>query len=165
MTARERFPLEVVEELDSTSSELIRRAVAGPHGSVALLARRQTGGRGRLGRSWQSFEGNLHLSVSFGLLDQLAAGHWSLLAAVALLDALRKFAPDQLAFSLKWPNDVLLYGRKLAGILLKLVPDPEGKFRLVIGFGVNLAVAPADMDRPVICLADIGTAVEIEAVA
>jgi len=81
-----------------------------------------------------------------------------------MLDALRKLVPDQ-PFNLKWPNDVLLHGRKLAGILLELVPAPENKFRLVIGFGMNVAIAPSSLDRPVICLADIGATGEIETIA
>ncbi len=131
---------------------------------LALLARRQTVGRGRLGRPWQSLDGNLNLSVSLDVSQPQHPGHWSLLAAVALLDALRSVAPERGGYGLKWPNDILLDGRKLGGILLELAPAAPGRAFLVIGFGVNLAVAPP-LDRPVASLAETGPAPEAAGVA
>ncbi len=148
-----RFALERIEEIDSTSSELMRRA----RPWLALLARRQTVGRGRLGRPWQSLDGNLNLSVSLDVQQPQCPGHWSLLAAVAMLEALRSVAPERGGYGLKWPNDILLDGRKLGGILLELAPAAPGRAFLVIGFGVNLAVAPS-LDRPVASLAETGPA-------
>ncbi|MBV9783673.1 MAG: biotin--[acetyl-CoA-carboxylase] ligase, partial [Acidisphaera sp.] len=138
------FFLEVLEETDSTSTEVMRRATPG----LAILARRQTQGRGRAGRVWQSLDGNLHLSV---LLHPAGPAHRSLLAAVALHDALG--AP---ALRLKWPNDVLLAGRKLAGILCEVESGS-----LVIGFGVNLATCPPGAA----CAAELGPAPDPEAFA
>jgi BirA family biotin operon repressor/biotin-[acetyl-CoA-carboxylase] ligase len=153
------FVLERVEEVDSTSSELMRRLEAGAAPGVALLARRQTAARGRLGRPWAAIEGNLFLSVSVGVDGLRFAGHWALLAGVALIEALN--VPDA---RLKWPNDVLVGGRKLAGILVEAVTRPEGAV-LVVGVGVNVVVVPEGVGRPVVCLAELGVVKDAEAVA
>lgn len=109
---------------------------------LAVLAGRQTAGRGSRGRTWESPPGALCLSVLLQPRDPPAAsGHWALLAALALHGALAPFAPDG-TLSLKWPNDVLIAGRKLGGILLDAATGPAGLDWLVIGFGANLASAP-----------------------
>lgn len=148
------FALEIVEETGSTSEDLKRRAAAGEPGSAALMARRQTAGHGRLGRAWQSAEGNLHLSLLLRPATLRHPGHWSLLAAVALLDALRACLPGAAGLRLKWPNDILLNGAKLAGILLEGNLTEEAPW-LVIGFGVNLASAPDGLGQPTGCVADM----------
>jgi len=146
--------LERVDEIGSTSDALKARAVDGAQGEVALLALRQTGGHGRLGRSWSSIEGNLHLSVLLRPRTLRWPGHWSILSAVVLAEAVGSYLEDPCLLGLKWPNDVLLKGGKLAGILLEAGSvDPPW---LVIGFGVNLAGAPASLGRPTACLADVG---------
>ena len=153
----EDIPLEVVDEIGSTSEALKARAAC-PGPETALLARRQSGGRGRLGRPWQSVDGNLHLSVLLRPRSLQWPGHWSILAAVALADTVRPYAPAG-TLRLKWPNDLMLNGGKLAGILLDagFAPGPW----LVIGFGVNLAGAPSDLGRPVACLAPAALAPEV----
>ncbi len=133
-------PLEIVAptylaEVGSTNDWLLARAVELPDGHW-VIADRQTAGRGRRGRVWNDGAGNLMTSVlvrSEGAVQQL-----SFVAAVALREAIVASvgdAPIQLA--LKWPNDLLLDGAKLSGILLERAGDA-----LVIGFGVNLASAP-----------------------
>lgn len=138
--------IEIVEEIGSTSEALKQRAAAGET-VAALLARRQTAGRGRLGRVWATVEGNLHLSLLVRPEGAFHPGHWASLSAVALSDALLPFAP---AVRLKWPNDVLLDGGKLAGVLLETGED-FGRW-LVVGFGANLADAPAGTGRAVTSL-------------
>lgn len=157
----EDIPLEVVDEIGSTSEALKARAAC-PGPEAALLARRQSGGRGRLGRPWHSVNGNLHLSVLLRPQSLRWPGHWSILAAVALADTVRPCVPSG-ALRLKWPNDLLLNGGKLAGILLEagFAPGPW----LVIGFGVNLAGVPSDLGRPVACLASATPAPAPEAFA
>jgi len=146
--------LEQVDEIGSTSEALKARAAVGTYEEVALLARRQTAGHGRLGRAWRSIEGNLHLSVLLRPRTLRWPGHWSILSAVALADAVRPYVQDTRRLRLKWPNDLMLDGGKLAGILLEAgFADPPW---LVIGFGVNLAGAPLDLGRPASCLADVG---------
>jgi len=157
----EGIPLETVDEIGSTSQALKARA-AHPGPEAALLARRQSGGRGRLGRPWQTVDGNLHLSVLLRPQNLRWPGHWSILAAVALADTVRSYLPAG-ALRMKWPNDLLLDGGKLAGILLE-AGVATGPW-LVIGFGVNLAGAPSGLGRPVACLASSAPAPAPEAFA
>ncbi len=156
------IPLETVDEIGSTS-EALRARAACPGPEAALLALRQSGGRGRLGRPWQSIDGNLHLSVLLRPQNLRWPGHWSILAAVALADTARCYTPGGAALRLKWPNDLLLDGGKLAGILVEAGTAP-GPW-LVIGFGVNLAGVPLGLGRPVACLASAAPAPAPEAFA
>jgi BirA family biotin operon repressor/biotin-[acetyl-CoA-carboxylase] ligase len=151
-----RWRLKIFETLGSTSDLCRNFAVNGEPAGLAVLARRQERGRGRDGRTWISTPGNLFLSVLFRPRGSMReAGTWSLLAAVALADALTPFLPDGAMLSLKWPNDLLLNGRKLSGILLDSEANAAGDIDwLVIGFGVNLAVAPAVPNRAVAALAE-----------
>lgn len=148
--------LQVHESLPSTQTLAIGLAEEGEPGGLALLARRQTQGRGRAGREWQSRPGNLHLSVLLrpeGPAREIA-GH-ALLAAVALHEAAAHHAPGR-ALRLKWPNDLMEEGAKLAGILAEASLDPAGGIaHLVLGFGVNLAHAPEVEGRAVACLGPI----------
>lgn len=136
--------LEVHESLRSTADRCRERAEEGEPEGFAVLARRQTAGRGTRGRSWAGAEGNLFLSVLLRPGGPAAAAiEWSLLAAVALADAVAALLPEEAPLRLKWPNDLLLQDGKLAGILLECGADGGGRLAWVcIGFGVNLAVAP-----------------------
>jgi BirA family biotin operon repressor/biotin-[acetyl-CoA-carboxylase] ligase len=148
--------LQVHESLPSTQDHLLALAASGEAEGAAALALRQTAGRGQHGRAWQSLSGNLHLSL---LLRPREAPRrlpqYSLMAAVALADAVAGFLPGGVPLSLKWPNDLLLNGAKCAGILLDSGLDGEGAPWIVLGIGVNLAYAPRLPDRPVTCLADV----------
>ena len=107
-----------------------------------LVARSQSTGRGRQGRQWQSAVGNFHGSTLIVLRpDDPPAPSLSLASGLALIDAAQIAAPGA-GLQLKWPNDLLLGGAKLAGILLERSGD-----RIVAGFGVNLAEAPVLEDR------------------
>ena len=154
------FRLEVHEALSSTSDLVAARAAAGEPAGLAVLARRQTGGRGTKGRAWESLEGNLHLTVLLrprGAVRE--APQWGLLAGVALAETIAPLLPDASALALKWPNDVLLRGRKLAGILAEASADPKGGLAwLSLGFGVNLAQAPIVPGRETASLTDEGIA-------
>ena len=152
--------IEIHEALPSTSDYVAARAASGEAAGLVVIAARQTAGRGTRGRAWESPPGNLYLSLLLrpgGALRE--APQWSLLAAVALADALADLLPDARAMALKWPNDVLLHGCKLAGILAEAEAGADGGLAwLVLGFGVNLAHAPALPDRATACLADAGVA-------
>lgn len=152
--------LEVHASLPSTSDLCIAQAEAGTPAGLAVLAQRQTKGRGSRGRDWQSPKGNLSLSILLRPDEPVAAsGAWPLLIGLAVTDALAQLLPDPTQLQLKWPNDVLLRGRKISGILIDIAADPQGKLRwLVIGCGVNLATAPALPDRQTACLQDEGIA-------
>nr|WP_264185497.1 biotin--[acetyl-CoA-carboxylase] ligase [Roseicella aerolata] len=142
--------LEVHEALPSTSDLLAQRAEDGEAEGLAILARQQTAGRGRSGRVWASPAGNLYLSVLLRPEGPAReAPQWSLLAGVALAEAAAELVPDPRALRLKWPNDLLREGAKCAGILAESALAAGGGLAwLTLGFGVNLAHAPALPDRP-----------------
>jgi BirA family transcriptional regulator, biotin operon repressor / biotin---[acetyl-CoA-carboxylase] ligase len=123
-------------------------AAAGALEGDWLVADHQTAGRGRMGRAWQSPIGNLYTSSLVRLrTGDPDAATLALVAAVALFDAVAIWAP---AIQLKWPNDVFANGAKLSGILLERTNDA-----VVIGFGVNLAAFPENIDQPVTSVAAI----------
>ncbi|WP_287787016.1 biotin--[acetyl-CoA-carboxylase] ligase [Acidiphilium sp.] len=149
--------LETYERLPSTSDLCVARARAGEAEGLAIVAGQQTKGRGRGQRVWLSPPGNLALSALLRPRTPLAiAGQWALLAGVALFEALAAIAPAlAVELRLKWPNDVMLTGAKLAGILIEGATDAAGHSDwLVLGFGANLVAAPAFPDRRTIALAE-----------
>lgn len=163
-----RFRLRIHEVLPSTSDVIAQLAAAGEPEGAAVLARRQTAGRGTQGRGWDSRTGNLHLSILLRPAGPLReAPQWGLLAAVALADAVAPLLPEPAALRLKWPNDLLLGGAKMAGILAEAAADGQGGIAwLCLGIGVNLAHAPEVPGRATACLADAaGTAPTPEAFA
>jgi BirA family biotin operon repressor/biotin-[acetyl-CoA-carboxylase] ligase len=123
-------------ETGSTQDVAIQAAQSGEIGPLAVIAERQTHGRGSRGRSWAGQEGNLFLSLLVRPARQRPPGLFALQAGVALYEALTPHASGLL---LKWPNDVLLNGAKLGGILIDAAPDQNW---LVIGIGANLRHAP-----------------------
>ena len=128
----------------STNADLLGLAESGVAEGLWLRAERQTAGRGRQGRVWESPAGNLYASTLVRLRphDPPAAG-LALVTAVALEEAVRLWLPAAAALQIKWPNDLLLAGAKLSGILL----ERQGN-AVVIGMGVNLAHHPEALDRP-----------------
>jgi BirA family biotin operon repressor/biotin-[acetyl-CoA-carboxylase] ligase len=145
-----------LDEVDSTSSEAMRRAAQGEFGPAWIIADRQVAGRGRSGRGWTTPAGNLATSYMTPVACPITAVHHvSLLAGVAAHDAIASYAPslpDGGRLRLKWPNDILLGAAKLGGILTESTTF-DGGLIIVIGFGVNIAVAPDLPDRPTACLA------------
>jgi len=145
------------ECLTSTSDEAKRLAAAGAPEGTLVQALRQTGGRGRRGRQWQSPEGNLYVSVVLrpGCAAP-AAAQLSFAAAVALAEALAAWlAPERIG--LKWPNDVLADDAKLAGILAESANGADGRVAwLVLGIGVNLARHPDGLAYPATSLRALG---------
>ncbi len=166
-SASEAWRLQVYEALGSTSDLCRTLALAGEPGPLAILARRQTEGRGTRGREWVSPPGNLFLSVLLRSPEQARdVGQWSLLAGVALAGALQPVLPGSAELRLKWPNDVLLDGAKLAGILVESGAKADGTLDwLVIGMGVNLLTAPDLPDRRTAALAQVTTPPRPEAMA
>lgn len=139
--------LECVASTGSTNADLAAAARAGdaPVGAI-LLAEEQTAGRGRLGRTWVSPRGaSLALSVLLRpVVDPAGWGWVSLLAGLGVARGLRCLG---LAPSLKWPNDVLLSGRKVCGILAELVSTPTGP-AVVLGMGLNVSLSAAELPVP-----------------
>jgi len=143
------------DELDSTNSEARRLAEKGEQGPLWILAARQTGGRGRRGRAWHSGEGNLAATLLLRPKAPAAViGQLSFAAALAVAEMAQHYAPG-ISIQVKWPNDVLADGRKLAGILLESGEDALGRW-LAVGIGVNLAGAPPGTEFPATSLAQLG---------
>ena len=133
----------VLDAVDSTNDEARRRSAAGEGGPVWIAARRQLAGRGRERRPWSTEPGNLAATLLLpfrGTPGEAARLGFS--ASLAVADLFDLFAPG-VHVALKWPNDVLLAGRKASGILLEnFGPGPDGRLALAIGIGVNLASHP-----------------------
>ena len=146
-------PILLLDQTDSTNADARRRADAGETGPLWIVARRQTEGRGRRGRSWESQDGNL-----FSTLLQLTrkppaeAAQVTFVAALAIADLLDAWAPASLV-TIKWPNDVMLAGRKTSGVLVESGAHEAGGLWLAVGIGVNLASAPEGTERPATALA------------
>jgi BirA family biotin operon repressor/biotin-[acetyl-CoA-carboxylase] ligase len=135
------FTVEILPELDSSNSELMRRARAGHAEPVLLVVERQTAGRGRLGRAWASAPGE---SLTFSLGLPLAPASWSGLSLAVGASLAESLHP---AVRLKWPNDLWVDDRKLGGILIETASFGEGgagRRQAVIGIGLNIAPRPAD---------------------
>ncbi len=140
--------IEVFKELDSTNEEAKRRALSGEPGPLWIVAETQSAGRGRRGRAWTSNTGNLFTTGLFRLEASPArAAQLSFATALAVGDVAASVI-DPALVKLKWPNDVLIDGRKVAGILLESGRHPLGGLWLAVGVGVNLAHHPDDAERP-----------------
>ena len=148
------------ETVASTNAEALARARAGEGGPLWITAARQTAGRGRRGNVWASEPGNLYASLL--LTDAAPAAHLPELCfvvALAVRDAGCAVAPELASrLKLKWPNDLLLDGAKLAGILIE-AETVGGRTATAIGIGVNCAHHPADLAYPATSLAARGAAV------
>ena len=146
-------PILLLDHTGSTNAEARRRADAGETGPLWIVARRQTDGRGRRGRSWESQDGNL-----FATLMQLTrkspaeAAQVTFVAALAIADLLDAWAPASLV-TIKWPNDVMLAGQKASGVLVESGAHESGGLWLAVGIGINLVSAPEGTERPATALA------------
>jgi BirA family biotin operon repressor/biotin-[acetyl-CoA-carboxylase] ligase len=156
------FRLFTFDRLDSTNDEALRRIAGGKavHGD-AIMAGVQTAGRGRRGRRWQSLRGNLHLTLIVCPPPGAAVGELAFLTAAAVGEAIAGALPRSAALRYKWPNDLLLDGRKLAGLLIE-AGGTEMSPALAIGIGVNVAEAPAGGTLAAASLRDAGTAITAE---
>jgi BirA family biotin operon repressor/biotin-[acetyl-CoA-carboxylase] ligase len=147
-------PIEALEEIDSTNAEARRRAEAGARGPLWITAQRQTAGRGRRGRNWETGVGNLAATYLAHTAKPAAeAAQVSFVAALAVADLAAAYVPPGLV-TLKWPNDPLIAGRKTAGILVESGPHPDRGLWLAIGCGVNLATPPENPERPATSFAE-----------
>lgn len=155
-----RFDADLLPVCDSTNTVLLARAETGAPSGTVVIAASQTAGRGRRGRTWISAPDD---SLTFSLLWRFAPGTvplgLSLAVGVAVTNALAKVGAGGMA--LKWPNDVLQDGKKLAGILVELVPGQT--HAAVIGIGLNLRL-PASLPAEVrVTAAALGLPVDINA--
>jgi BirA family biotin operon repressor/biotin-[acetyl-CoA-carboxylase] ligase len=152
-----------LETVDSTNAEAKRRAKAGEPGPLWIWSARQSQGRGRGGREWISQHGNLFASLLIGINCPIrTAGQLALVAGIITYDTIAKLIAyeGRSELLLKWPNDVLLSGEKVAGMLLENVGSPvDNRSVVIIGTGINLANHPENLPQPAISLDAYGLAV------
>ncbi|MBT2338799.1 MULTISPECIES: bifunctional biotin--[acetyl-CoA-carboxylase] ligase/biotin operon repressor BirA [Pseudomonas] len=138
------WPVHIFDSIDSTNAEALRSIERGVEAPFLVLAERQTAGRGRRGRKWVSpFADNLYHSLVLridGGMRQIEG--LSLVVGLAVMHALRDLGVVEAA--LKWPNDILVGEKKIAGILLELVGDPADVCHVVLGVGINVNMQSAD---------------------
>ena len=134
------FTVEIVPEIASTNTELMRRARAGQMDPTLLVAERQTAGRGRLGRQWEGDAAGLGGTLTFSLGLPFAPLDWSGLSLAVGLSVVQSL---DARLQLKWPNDVWFQDRKLAGILIETANVGDLRFA-VIGVGINITVRSPD---------------------
>lgn len=176
--AAQGYRLAAFDSIGSTSTEAAEAARAGDDGDLWFAALAQTQGRGRRGRQWESPHGNLAASLLFvPAADPELIATLGFVAGIALNDALRRVVPEARIrqaldgadgaggrIALKWPNDVVADGAKLAGILLEAIPRRDGRQAVIVGFGVNVVAAPAGLPYPATSLKALGSDVPAEAV-
>ncbi len=131
------FTIEILPEIDSSNSELMRRTRQGPRDPVLLVAERQSAGRGRQGRAWVGEPGHA-LTFSIGLPYQ--PSNWSGLSLAVGLSLAESLGND---IQLKWPNDLWWHQRKLGGILIEAASQ-GGQSYAVIGIGLNIEMPPSE---------------------
>ena len=152
------YHLTAFDVVSSTNDVALDRATDGAPEGTLITARSQSAGRGRRGRTWVSPSGNLHLSL---ILAPGAgqAGAIGFAASLAAADTVAHYAPDH-AVAVKWPNDVLLDGAKIAGLLIEAVPGKPDM--IVLGVGINIAAHPPETPYPATSLAAIGACVDAD---
>jgi BirA family biotin operon repressor/biotin-[acetyl-CoA-carboxylase] ligase len=171
------YRLEAHDTVSSTNALALEHAKGGDPGKLWVVAKRQESGRGRRGRAWATPQGNLAATLLLVEAHELRlAATLGFVAGLALVNALAAIAPDQRIsiapdggsgargerFELKWPNDVLADGAKLAGILLESIMLDGGRCGLAIGIGVNVATHPDDIPYPATSLGALGAACDPE---
>lgn len=170
------------DAIGSTNTEAMHAAMRGDSDKIWFAALQQTEGRGRRGRAWESPYGNLAASLMIvPEVDMSTLGSLGFVAGVALNQALHRILPQAVLhtgldgadaaggqaekrIALKWPNDVLAEGNKLAGILLEAQKRADGKTAIVVGFGVNVVAAPHGLPYPATSLRDLGSPVNAQTV-
>jgi len=165
----EPFNLIALDTVGSTNTEAKRRADKGTGSApdcTLVWAKEQTAGKGRRGRSWNSPPGNLYTSIILrpdAPFSDLSA--YSFIAAVAVVEALEKFSPTNHQIRCKWPNDVLVNGKKAAGILMETASGEGNRAKwLVVGMGLNVESFPPDTAYPATSLRTEGWDASLEAI-
>jgi len=144
------YKLISLEHIDSTNEEAKRLALQGAPEGVVVWAREQSAGRGRRGRNWVSGAGNLYCSILLRPdCHAFKAMQLSFVAGLAMTEAVSSVLPKGAFVNCKWPNDVLVEGRKISGILLESQTIPLGGMDwLIIGAGLNIVNSPEDVEFP-----------------
>lgn len=160
------FRIRTLDVTASTNAVAKEAAEAGEAEGLVVHALRQTAGKGRLGRTWESPEGNLYASVLLRprFMTLQGATLYSFAAALAVHDAVLKACPEA-SLQLKWPNDVLVEDKKISGILIETAPVVDNLVDwIVVGVGINVASHPATARYPTTALAEQGACVTADAI-
>lgn len=154
----EFFTLIALDAVGSTNDEARERAEAGAPAGTVVWAKQQLSGRGRRGRAWQSPVGNLYCSIILRpTTTPDVAAQLSFVTALALGEGVYEHLPPTVSLRYKWPNDVLIDGKKIAGILLESQVGEQGRLEsVIIGTGINIASFPSDAERPATSLGEAG---------
>lgn len=163
------YRLEAHGSVGSTNAMALDRARAGDAGKLWIVSKKQESGRGRRGRAWETPEGNLAATLLVVLDERMhMAATLGFVAGLSLSDALAAVVPGKVRvgadaarggrnrFELKWPNDVLAEGAKLAGILLESTLLADGRLAVAVGIGVNVVAHPEGTPYPATSLAALG---------
>jgi BirA family biotin operon repressor/biotin-[acetyl-CoA-carboxylase] ligase len=171
------YRLDAYDTIGSTNAQALESARAGDPGKLWIVSKNQQSGRGRRGRAWLSPEGNLAATLLVVADFELRlAATLGFVAGLALADALDAVAPKgrisigvdggsgegRNRFELKWPNDVLASGAKMAGILLESTLLDNGRFAVAVGIGVNVVAYPQDVPYPATSLNALGANCDAE---
>jgi BirA family biotin operon repressor/biotin-[acetyl-CoA-carboxylase] ligase len=166
------FELRYFDATGSTNAEAISAARAGDVGPTWFVASEQTAGRGRRQRPWSAPRGNLASSILEVIkIEPQVAATLGFAAGVAMEAALRQVSVEAMLrapgsantdYRLKWPNDVLVGGKKLCGILLEAEPAPDGRLAVVVGIGANVVAFPEDTPYPATSLHALGVSISAE---
>lgn len=175
--ASQGYRLDAYNTIGSTNAQALESARAGDPGKLWVVSKNQQSGRGRRGRAWLSPEGNLAATLLVVADFELRlAATLGFVAGLALADALDAVAPKgrisigvdggsgegRNRFELKWPNDVLASGAKMAGILLESTLLDNGRFAVAVGIGVNVVAYPQDVPYPATSLNALGANCDAE---
>jgi len=150
---------------DSTNTVAARYAESGETSPIWIVAGKQSGGRGRKGKTWVSEEGNLYASLLFRPdIEATALGALPFLMALAVRDTLIELGALANDVKCKWPNDILLAGRKICGILIESSSRSSGRLdHVIIGVGINLLHSPADAQfNATSLLASLGRPISVQ---
>lgn len=148
------WPVHWLDEVDSTNEEAKRRSCVTGFQDQWIAARRQSAGRGRLGRSWLSPEGNLYATALFTWHRSLTEmTQIPFVAALAVSDVVAALAPGSNP-KLKWPNDVRIEGAKVSGILVETGQTDQARW-IAMGIGINVGFVPDGVDQAGTSLADL----------
>jgi BirA family biotin operon repressor/biotin-[acetyl-CoA-carboxylase] ligase len=161
------YRLIALDAVDSTNAYARNLATTGSDDHVVVWAKRQTAGRGRYGRAWESPQGNLYCSILLRPRCDIArAAQLSFLTAVALSDAVNELVAPDHSVNCKWPNDVLVDGAKVSGILLESLATGSNLTCVVIGTGVNVVSHPPSdaVETPATSLRALGVEADAAAV-
>ena len=154
------YHLLTYDVLDSTNAEARRLAGGGASHGAVIWAKKQTAGRGRMNRDWVSAEGNLFVTVLLSPNRPLAeCSQLSFVASLAVAETLEAIVPNPESITCKWPNDVLVAGKKISGILLESFTTKElvtSRQWIAVGVGINVDSFPEHVMFPATCLRDAG---------